>query len=111
MANQTTKSGKSYPLGKVLLFLAFLDAIWATALATLNATVLHEAGTAAGASDGGTTLATVLTWFITWVIAFIQGGVFIFVFGVFAILLVAFFSKARSNQSPADGSDKSSSEE
>lgn len=111
MTDHLGKPGKSYPLGKVLLFVVTLDALWATLVATLNATVLHEAGSAVGASDGGNTLATVLTWVITWVIAFLQGGIFLIVFGVFAIVGIAFLSKLRSSNNPQSTSGNTASDE
>ena len=90
--NNTQNGNAKKGLKTLALIYLVLDLIWATAFATLNATVLHVIGGAAHAGEGATTLATVLTWCITFAVAFFQGAVFLVVISIFGFVLYAIFS-------------------
>lgn len=83
--NTNTNAG----LIKFAKICAIVDFLWAAAVATLYATVLHAfvANPHTNVSGGEALTATVLTWVITFVAAFIQGAIFIGVFSVIGFVV------------------------
>ncbi|MDP3506923.1 MAG: hypothetical protein Q8T09_02960 [Candidatus Melainabacteria bacterium] len=83
----------SLSLRQVLIIAGILDALWAAAIATFGANLLHILGVAGGASATSVGIGTVLGWLITFIVALLQGAVFIFVIGFISFVFWSIFSK------------------